>query len=120
MLDGIPCLNRLLFRKRASNGLSKIAGGIGPSKSLNRISKYFKDGRVRRAGGNLPTNLLLLISSSYNSFIEQKVLGTVPQNRFELMWNTARSDNNPSSSGKYPAISAWLRSKLATTRTGVE
>ncbi|KAH7837505.1 hypothetical protein Vadar_014609 [Vaccinium darrowii] len=41
-------------------------------------------------------------------------IGTVPQNRLELRWNNARSVKSPSSSGKNPAISPWLRSMLAT------
>lgn len=41
----------------------------------------------------------------------------MPQNRLELMWNRARSLRSPSSSGKYPAMSPWLRSMPATTVT---
>lgn len=42
--------------------------------------------------------------------------GIIPQKRFELIWKTARSVSLPSSGGRYPAMSAWLRSIEATTR----
>nr|GMD72120.1 myosin-6 isoform X2 [Ipomoea batatas] len=37
-----------------------------------------------------------------------------PANQFELMWKTARSASRPSSSGRNPAMSPWLRSMLST------
>uniref|UniRef100_A0A7C8Z8C7 Uncharacterized protein n=1 Tax=Opuntia streptacantha TaxID=393608 RepID=A0A7C8Z8C7_OPUST len=85
ILAGIPNRNRLLFKNNASNGLSKTAGGMGPSNSLNRISKYFKAGKCNKTGGNFPANRLLLKSNSYNNFIDPKLFGTVPQNRLELI-----------------------------------
>lgn len=56
----------------------------------------------------------MLRSNSNKSLSFLKLFGTVPQNRLELRWNNARSVKSPSSSGKNPAISPWLRSMPAT------
>lgn len=113
--SGMPNRNRLSLRKMASKSLSKIFVGTPPSNSLNRRSRNFSAGSERTTVGNPPTNRLLLRSSSKRSFSFLKLSGTTPQNRLELMWKRARSVSRPSSSGKYPAISAWLRSIPATT-----
>lgn len=115
--SGIPNLNLLSLRKTASKSLSKIFLGTPPSNSLNRRSKNFKEGNESTTVGNPPTNRLLLKSSSKRSFIFLKLSGTTPQNLFELMCKRARSVSKPSSSGRYPAMSAWLRSMPATTLT---
>lgn len=115
MLLGISNRNRLLLMKMASRSLSKSADGTVPSNSLNRRSRYLRDGRRSTTSGNFPAKRLLLRSSSNSRRRRSKRCGIVPQNRLELIWKTARSVRSPSSSGKYPAISAWLRSILATT-----
>lgn len=113
---GMPNLNLLSLRKMASRSLSKSLEGTAPSNSLYRRSKYLRDGNLRTTSGNLLTKRLLLRSSSRSSFMWRKVEGTLPQKRLELRWNRARYFNWPSSGGKYPAMSAWLRSMPATTR----
>ncbi|CBI19589.3 unnamed protein product, partial [Vitis vinifera] len=65
--------------------------------------------------GKGPTNRLLLTSSSWRIVSLEKLLGMIPQNRLELMWKRARSVIKPNSTGRYPAMSAWLRSTPATT-----
>lgn len=42
------------------------------------------------------------------------VEGMTPAKRFELRWNKARSVRRPRSSGRVPAMLAWLRSTPAT------
>ncbi|KAL7136969.1 hypothetical protein ABFS83_10G064000 [Erythranthe nasuta] len=115
--SGMPNWNLLSLRKMASKSLSNTCDGTPPSNSLNRRSKNFREGNESTTVGNPPTNRLLLKSSSKRSFNFLKLWGTIPQNRFELMWKSARSVSKPSSSGRKPAISAWLRSMPATTLT---
>ncbi|TYG59662.1 hypothetical protein ES288_D07G004800v1 [Gossypium darwinii] len=88
----------------ASKSLSKSSLGTVPSNSLNLKSKNLSKGSLRITSGNLPANRLLLRSNSNISFNFINLCGTVPQNRFD----------NPSSSGKYPAISPWFKSIPAT------
>lgn len=114
--SGMPNLSLLSFRKMASRSLSKSLEGTPPSNSLNRRSKYLRDGNLRITSGNWPTKRLLLRSSSHSSFMWRNVEGTLPQKRLELRWKRARYLKRPSSRGKYPAMSAWLRSMPATTR----
>lgn len=45
----------------------------------------------------------------------ERLFGMIPQNRLELRWKSAASVKSPNSGGRYPAISAWLRSMPATT-----
>lgn len=115
MLLGISKRNRLLLMKIASRSLSKSSDGTEPSNSLNRMSRYLRDGRRRTTLGNFPAKRLLLISSSKRRRRRSNRCGMVPQNRLELMWKRARSVRSPSSSGRYPAMSAWFRSMPATT-----
>lgn len=117
MLFGISKRNRLLFMKMASRSLSKSSGGTVPSNSLNRRSRYLRDGRRSTTSGNFPAKRLLLTSSSKSRRRRSKRCGMVPQNLLELMWKSARSVRSPSSSGRYPAMSAWFRSIPATTIT---
>lgn len=114
--SGIPNWNLLSFKKIASRGLSKSFVGTDPSNSLNRRSRNLSEGKDNTTFGKPPTKRLLLRSSSKRSFNLLKDLGTVPQNRLELMWKTASSVKRPSLLGRKPAISAWFRSMLATTR----
>lgn len=92
--------NRLWLRKSASRSLSNNSAGNGPSNSLYRRSKYLSAGRPRTCSGNGPTNRLLLRSSSWRRVIREKLLGTTPQKRLELMWSRARSVSSPSSAGR--------------------
>ncbi|KAF8097447.1 hypothetical protein N665_0289s0034 [Sinapis alba] len=96
-LSGNSNRNRLWLMKIASRSLLKSSLGTGPSNSLNRRSRNFNDGNWRITVGNLPANRLLLRSSSKRSLSRLNRCGTVPQNRFELTWNRARSVNKPSS-----------------------
>nr|ACR35253.1 unknown [Zea mays]ACR35915.1 unknown [Zea mays] len=117
-LAGIGSRRRLELRRMASSGRSKSAGGMGPSKSLKRRSRYRSAGSDSTTSGNPPTKRLLLRSSSWRSRRCANVGGTTPQKRLELMWNSARSGTpSGSDAGRYPAMSAWLRSIPATTRT---
>lgn len=113
--SGMPNRNLLSFKNNASNSLSNSCDGTPPSNSLNRRSKNFNDGSHSTTFGNPPANRLLLTSSSKSSFNFLKLSGMTPQNLLELMWKRARSVSSPSSSGRYPAISPWLRSMPATT-----
>lgn len=115
-LSGRSNLNRLWLMKMASNGLSKSSFGTVPSNSLNLRSRNLSCGSFKTTSGNLPAKRLLLISNSNKSFRVSNLCGTVPQNLLEFMWNNARSTSKPSSSGKYPAMSPWLRSMPATVR----
>ncbi|KAF8112750.1 hypothetical protein N665_0062s0094 [Sinapis alba] len=74
-------------------------------------------GHERTTEGKGPTKRLLLTSNSYINFNLSRLLGMIPQNRFEFRWNMATSVIKPSSTGKCPAISAPLRSTPATTAT---
>lgn len=112
---GMVDLNRLLFKNNASKSFSKSSGGNFPSKSLNLRSRYLSSGHVRTTLGNLPTKRLLLASNSNISVSLDKLSGIIPQNLLELMWNNARSVKSPNSTGRYPAMSAWLRSTPAIT-----
>lgn len=115
IVSGMLHLNLLLFRNSASKSLLKSSAGRHPSKSLNLMSRYLRPGIIRTTSGNPPTKRLLLISNSYRSVSLPKLWGTIPQNLFEFMWNTAMSLNRPNSTGRYPAMSAPLRSMPATT-----
>jgi len=115
IVSGMTDVKRLLFKKIASRSFSKSSGGKGPSKSLNLRSKYFKFGHLRTAEGKGPTKRLLLISYSCTSVRFIKLSGMTPQNLLELMWKSAISPKCPNSSGRFPAMSAWLRSMPATT-----
>uniref|UniRef100_J3L1J5 Uncharacterized protein n=1 Tax=Oryza brachyantha TaxID=4533 RepID=J3L1J5_ORYBR len=114
-LSGIWKRRRLELRKMASSGRSKSSRGTGPSKSLNRRSRYRRLGIRSTTSGKAPTRRLLLTSSSWRRCSFSSDRGTTPQKRLELTWNTARSVSSPSSSGRCPARSAWLRSTEATT-----
>ncbi|PQQ01638.1 hypothetical protein Pyn_33238 [Prunus yedoensis var. nudiflora] len=114
-VSGMVDVNLLLFKNRASNSLLKSSGGNFPSKSLNLRSRYLRFGICRTTSGNDPTKRLLLTSSSWRRVSLAKLLGMIPQNLFVLMWNTAMSLNMPNSTGRYPAMSAWLMSMPATT-----
>lgn len=63
-VGGIVVAKRLLLIKRASRSLENKSDGNEPSNSLKRISRYFNVGNDRTTVGKLPTNLLLLRSSS--------------------------------------------------------
>ncbi|GER42054.1 Ig kappa chain V-VI region NQ2-6.1 [Striga asiatica] len=108
-------LPRLAGRLNRNRSLLKTSGGTGPSNSLNRRSRNFRDVMFSTTDGKPPTNRLLLRSSSKRSRSLPKVLGTTPQNLLELRWNKARSVSRPISGGREPAMSAWLRSMPATT-----
>lgn len=84
-LSGMFEVNRLLFTKMASKSLSKSSGGNFPSNSLNLRSRYLRLGILRTTSGKEPTKWLLLMSNSYKTVKFEKVLGTIPQNLFELM-----------------------------------
>ncbi|PON33203.1 hypothetical protein TorRG33x02_355360 [Trema orientale] len=114
-VSGILDLNRLLFKKMASNFFSKSSGGNSPSKSLYRRSRYLTSGHSRTTLGNAPTNRLLLTSNSCINLSLLKLSGIMPQNRLEFRWKRATSVIRPSSTGRWPAMSAWLRSTPATT-----
>ncbi|CAA6657910.1 unnamed protein product [Spirodela intermedia] len=56
MFSGMWEVKRLLFRNRASSSLSKSSGGSGPSKSLNRRSRYLAPaGRAPPSGSRRRT-----------------------------------------------------------------
>ncbi|KAK6916493.1 hypothetical protein RJ641_019354 [Dillenia turbinata] len=114
-VSGMDDEKRLLFKNKASSFLSNSSEGSSPSNSLNLMSRYLRSGIDRTDFGNGPTNLLLLISSSCIRLSLLKLLGTIPQNLLELMCKSAISDKSPSSRGRYPAMSPWLRSMPATT-----
>lgn len=114
-VSGILDVNRLWFTNNASRSLSKSSGGNSPSNSLYLRSRYLRAGIDRTTAGKGPTNRLLLTSSSWRIVSLEKLLGMIPQNRLELMWKRARSVIKPNSTGRYPAMSAWLRSTPATT-----
>jgi len=107
---------RLSLMKMASRSLSKSSLGTVPSNSLNLRSRNLSCGRCSTTSGNFPANRLLLRSSSKRSLSLSNLCGTVPQKRLVLMWRSARSVSRPSSSGRYPAMSPWLRSIPATVR----
>lgn len=109
--------NLLLFMNMASSCLSKRAGGNAPSKSLNLISRYLRFGNSRTTCGNGPTKRLLLTSSSYRRVSLEMLFGIIPQNLLELRWRRLMSVSKPISTGRWPAMSAWLRSIPATTVT---
>lgn len=115
IVSGIVEVKRLLFTNKASMGFSKSSGGNGPSNSLYLRSRYLKFGSRKTTFGNGPTNRLLLTSNSLISVRLLMVSGMTPQNLFELMWNKATSVKRPSSDGRLPAMSPWLRSTPATT-----
>ena len=115
-LSGRSKTNLLWLIKIASNGLSNSSFGTVPSNSLNLRSKNLSRGSFKTTCGNLPAKRLLLRSNSNKIIRSLKLCGTVPQNLLEFMWNNARSTSKPSSSGKYPAMSPWLRSMPATVR----
>lgn len=54
----------LLLMNRASSFRSKSLDGILPLNSLNRISRNLREGREKITEGNLPVNLLSLMSNS--------------------------------------------------------
>lgn len=114
-VSGIVDVKRLSFKNIASRSFSNSSGGKTPSKSLNLMSKYFKFGTLRTTEGKPPTKRLLLISNSYKRVRFSKLSGTIPQNLLELMWKSERSFKRPNSSGRWPAMSPWLRSTPATT-----
>ena len=62
--SGMPNRNLLSFKKIASRGLSKSWEGTESSNSLKRRSRYLREGKESTTLGNLPTNRLLLRSSS--------------------------------------------------------
>jgi len=115
IVSGMVDVNRLLFKNTASSSFSKSFGGNSPSKSLYLRSRYFRLCHVRTTVGKEPTKRLLLASNSYISSSFDKVFGMIPQNLLELMWKSATSVKSPNSAGRYPAMSAWLRSTPATT-----
>jgi hypothetical protein len=115
IVSGIVDVNRLSFKNKASRSLLKSSGGKLPSKSLNLMSRYLRLGKVKTTEGKSPTKRLLLTSNSYMSVSLEKLLGMIPQNLLELMWNNATSVKSPNSAGRYPAISAPLRSTPAIT-----
>lgn len=86
--------------KIASRSLSNSSLGTDPSNSLNLRSKNFNPGSEITTFGNFPANRLLLRSSSWRIFRLRNFCGIVPQKRFVLMWNRARSRRRPSSSGR--------------------
>ena len=104
--SGMVEVNLLLFKNNASRSFSKIPGGTLPSKSLNLISRNLMPGHDRETSGKGPTKRLLLTSNSYISVSLDKLLGIIPQNLLEFMWNNARSVISPNSAGRYPAMSA--------------
>lgn len=77
--------NRLLFKNKASRSLSKSLDGNGPSKLLNRRSRYLRAGKSRTTEGNRPTSRLLLTSSSRRRVRLERLEGRTPQNRLEFM-----------------------------------
>ena len=84
-VSGICPVNRLLFTNRASSSFSNTSSGRLPSKSLNLMSKYLRAGNDRTTLGKAPTNRLLLTSNSCMRSSLEKLLGMIPQNRFELI-----------------------------------
>ncbi|EMS67381.1 hypothetical protein TRIUR3_05998 [Triticum urartu] len=90
-LAGMGLRRRLELRKMASSGRSKSAGGMEPSKSLKRRSRYLRDGSASTTSGKAPTKRLLLRSSSWSRRKRRKVSGTTPQKRLELRCSSARS-----------------------------
>ncbi|KAG4168477.1 hypothetical protein ERO13_A12G026901v2 [Gossypium hirsutum] len=106
IVSGMVEVNLLLFKNNASSFISKSSGGIWPSKLLNLMSMYLTLDQDNVTFGKEPTNRLLLTSNSCISVSSEKLLGIIPQNLLEFMWNNARSVINPSSAGRYPAMSA--------------
>nr|CAB3492890.1 unnamed protein product [Digitaria exilis] len=80
------------------------------------MSTYWTLGRQRSCSGKGPESWLLLTSISWRRWRERRDWGREPEKRLELRWKTARSDRRPSSSGRVPARSPWLRSTPATVR----
>ncbi|KAJ6857811.1 hypothetical protein NC651_039287 [Populus alba x Populus x berolinensis] len=98
--SGMPNRKLLSFKKITSRGLPKSWEGTKPSNSLKRKSRYLREGKESTTLENLPTNRLLLRSSSWSSFILRKLLGTTPQNLLELIWRITKSVIRPSSVGR--------------------
>jgi hypothetical protein len=113
--SGMWPTKRLVLTKMASRSLSKRPGGSSPSKSLNLMSRYLSEAISRQTKGKGPTKRLLLASNSWRMDSRDMLLGMMPQKRLVLMWKKARSVRRPSSGGRYPAMSAPLRSMPATT-----
>lgn len=99
-VSGMEPVNRLSFTNKASSSFSKTSSGRLPSKSLNLMSRYLRAGNDRTTVGKGPTNRLLLMSNSCIRSSLEKLLGMIPQNRFELIWKSARSVISPSSAGR--------------------
>jgi hypothetical protein len=79
------------------------------------MSRYLSTAISRQTWGKTPTKRLWLTSNSCSSDSLDMLLGMMPQKRLVLMWKKARSVRRPSSGGRYPAMSAPLRSMPATT-----
>ncbi|KAM3260095.1 hypothetical protein ACQJBY_051388 [Aegilops geniculata] len=118
----LPDVSDTLKRLSLANSASRLscrpntASGSSPSKSLNRRSRYLSDGKEVRKDGKAPERRLLLTSSSKRRRMCCMDVGSVPWNRLELRWRTARSARRPRWSVRTPAMRPWLRSTPATVR----